>query len=61
MGNLKDKLEGTLDQFTSCYIYGRYPESDAPATYCTSFCGLFLRVDDDARNIHMFEKSVLNY
>lgn len=64
MESLKGKLEGTLDQFyLPCAIFMEDNQNpDAPVAYWTSFCGCpFFRVDDDARNIHMLKKGVLNY
>lgn len=35
MESFKDKLEGTLYQFYTCAIHGRYPELDAPVACWT--------------------------
>lgn len=59
MESLTGKLEGMLDPV--CLTRGRDAASDASVTYWTSFrCCPHFKADDDARNIHIFNKCVLS-
>lgn len=59
MESLKRQLEGMLDRV--CLTHGRDAASGASVASWTSFhCCPRFKADDDARNVHMFNKRVLS-